>query len=127
MPMTFSAATTPGGHACLRTVSKGEVTAEDAQALHKAISPGGPFSGKPILGMVERGATFSAEARKAFTFAASPGDVPVPVAVVVSSAPLRVMLGFVIRIAGSAAHTQFFAEEGEAVAWLDSKLSAPAA
>jgi hypothetical protein len=113
-------------HPCLRTVSSGDVTAADEQALNKAISPGGPFANLPILGMVEPGTNYSAEARKAFTFGANTGGPVLPIAVVVTSAPLRVMLGFVIRISGAAESTRFFAVESEALAWLDEKLSAKA-
>ncbi len=43
------------------------------------------------------------------------------VAVVVSSAPLRVMMSFVIRMSGSNDFTRFFTSELEAQRWLCAK------
>lgn len=124
MPISFAAAKTPQGKPYLRTVSSGVVTAADAQSLTTTLAPGQPLAGLPILSLVDPGATFSAEARQAFTAIGGEGAAAMPVAVVVSSAPMRVMLGFIIRLSGAAAATRFFGKEEEALAWLEEKLSA---
>lgn len=125
MPIVFAADKTPKGNPFVRTMSSGAVTAADAQALNAALVPGQPLSGLALLGVVAPGASFSAEARQAFTTGNNdPTAKRMPVAVVVSSAPLRVMISFIIRIAGSADETRFFSNEAEALAWIDEKLSA---
>lgn len=126
MPLIFSPAVTSKGHAYLRTVSSGQVTEADANGLNAVVAVGARHAGLPILGLVEPGATFSAEARKAFT-SGNDGTNDMtdlkPVAIVVSSAPLRVMLGFIIRISGASGATRFFSAEADALAWIDEKLS----
>ncbi|MDP1823055.1 MAG: hypothetical protein Q8L48_07435 [Archangium sp.] len=129
MPLTFSQAVTAKGNAYLRTVSSGAVTEADANGLNAVVAVGAKHFGLPILGLVEPGATFSAEARKAFT-AGNDGKSQAemkPVAIVVSSAPLRVMLGFIIRMSGASDATRFFSSEADALVWLDEKLGSVAA
>lgn len=125
MPLTATREKTAAGTAYVRTFASGAVAEADAVALTAALASGGPFEKLPILGLVESGATFSPEARKAFT---SSGDGAtaadrMPTAIVVNNAPLRVMLGFVIRISGASAQTRFFGAEAEALAWIDEQMA----
>ncbi|MDP1828838.1 MAG: hypothetical protein Q8L48_36595 [Archangium sp.] len=124
MPMTFAPSKTPNGHPILRMVSSGEVTAADADNLTRSVTPGGPWENLPLLAIVEAGASFSAEARQAFTRSNDDKTKKrMPVAVVVTSAPLRVMLSFVVRMSGAAGHTRFVSSEAEALSFLDEKLA----
>jgi hypothetical protein len=119
MPMTFSTAKTPKGTEYRRVVASGAVTVNDAKALNEDIAIGGPFEKHPILGIVEAGADFSAEARQAMTSGGKKDGEGNHTAIVVTSAPLRVMLSFVVRISGGADKTRFFGAESQALAWLD--------
>ena len=123
MPMDTSKAKTPKGKQYLKIHSHGEVTAADAEALNKSMEPGGPNADLAICATVDSAAKFSPEARQAFTRTNNNGANPMPVAVVVTSAPLRVMLTFIIKMSGSASTTRFFANEGEALAFIDEKLA----
>ena len=119
MPLSFSTAKTPKGREYRRVLASGVVTADDALALNRDIAAGGPFERHPLLGLVESGADFSAEARQALTSGGKTGKDSNQTAIVVTSAPLRVMLSFVVRISGGAGTTRFFAAEGPALAWFD--------
>jgi hypothetical protein len=124
MPMDVAKAKTPKGKPYLKIHSHGDVTAADAEALNKSMEPGHENADLAILATVDSGAKFSPEARQAFTRTnANPGQAPMPVAVVVTSAPLRVMLSFIIRMSPSASTTRFFANEGEALAYIEEKVA----
>lgn len=123
--MTATQSKTPKGKTYLNLFSSGDVSATDAEALMKDIAPGMPNANLPILAIVAEGAKFSPEARQAFTKMNSGDAQQAPVAVVVSSAPLRVMLGFIIRLSGASAVTKFFGAEADALAWLEEKLASP--
>lgn len=126
--ISVSVSKTPGGRDIVRMLSSGEVTAADAESIKPVVGPGGPHQGKPILAVIEKGANYSPEARQAFTtFGATEGGAVMPVAVVVPSAPLRVMLSFVIRLSGAAEYTRFFGTEAEGLAWLDQRVEGTAA
>jgi|APLak6261675434_1056106.scaffolds.fasta_scaffold00300_13 hypothetical protein len=120
MSMTWEGQKTPGGKPYVRTVSAGDVTADDVQKLIKVISPGGEFADLPMLAVVSPGANYSAEARNGFTGMA--GGTERPVAVVVSSAPMRVMLSFIIRLSDAVKMTKFFGTEDDARKWLVEQL-----
>ena len=120
MTMTYDLFKTAKGRTLLGIVSDGDVTVEQVNTLNADMAPGAKFANLPILALVKAGANFSSEARKAFTN--QQGGATNPVAIVVNSAPLRVMLAFIIRISGAASATQFFSSEGAALAWLEEKL-----
>lgn len=116
---------TPAGRELVRMRSSGEVSAADAESIKPLVGQGGKWEGKPILAVIEKGANYSPEARQAFgSFGGVKDSKPIPVAVVVGSAPLRVMLTFVIRISGAGDWTRFFGTEAEALAWLDQSIAA---
>jgi hypothetical protein len=119
MPITFQKATSPGGMLYAHTVSAGEISPADAVDFEKKIGPGGDYENLPMLAVVAPGASYSPQARQAL---AAMGTGPLPIAVVVSSAPLRVMLAFVAR--ASNAKVKFFGAEPEAIAWLEAGRSA---
>lgn len=121
MPLHVSVEKFADGRAFIRTVSSGQVTAADARALMARVVPGAELAGLPLLAVMEGKVDLAPEARKIFGSlnAVAEGE-KLRVAVVTSSAPLRVMLSFVLRIAGQADATKFFATEAEARGWLES-------
>ena len=123
MPMQITLQKTPRGKDYVRFLSSGDVTAEDAEGMSKLIAPGTPMSNKAILAVVEPGAKFSPEARQAFTKSGGAEGAANPVAIVVTSAPVRVMLSFIIRMSGAAANTRFFANEPDALTYIEEKLA----
>lgn len=125
MPLTFNVQKSPKDHPYLRTVSSGTVSAEDSNGLLAVVGPGQPHANMPILSIIEPGTDYTAEARKTFTaIGTNDGMKPLPVAVVVNNAALRVLISFVLRIAGAAGYTKFFSTEDEAKTWLFGHLDA---
>lgn len=123
MSLTWSSPTSPGGRTYLRTVSAGLVTEGDAQHFNHVIGKGQLHRGRSILAIVEAGAEFTPEARTAFMGMGSVESTGViHLAIVVSSAPLRVLLSFVIRMSGGVSNTRFFENEAAATRWLHQSL-----
>lgn len=125
MPMSYAVEKTPKGRSFVRTVSSGAVTADDVKGFSSVIGPGQPLAGFPILALVEPGADFSPESRKVFGgMGGQAGAATIFTAVVVPSAPLRVMISFIVKVAGASDGTRFFANEPEARSWLFDKVDA---
>ena len=125
MPMSWSSRLTPRGCRYLRTVSSGLVTDGDARHFNGVIADGQPHHHDSVLAIIEPGAEFSPAARKAFMGMGGVQTGPkVYVAVVVNSAPLRVLLSFVIRMSGAVSSTRFFESEDAAARWLHDSLDA---
>ena len=122
MPMLITKMTTPKGHDIVRMESSGGIVAADAEAMTKLLAHP-DFADRAILALVDHGARFSPEARQTFTKTNTKLNAK-PVAIVVSSAPLRVMLSFIIRMSGVAATTRFFSSETDAMAFIEEKLDA---
>lgn len=119
MPLTWSSQQSPRGRTYVRTLSAGAVTDPDARHFGRRIAPGQPHHGHSVLAVIEPGTDFSPEARKSFMGMASVGaQHTVNVAVVVTSAPLRVLASFVIRMSGASTNTRFFENEASATRWL---------
>jgi hypothetical protein len=121
MPISLSTEQFPDGRKFLRSISTGVVTGEDAHAMMTRLAPGGEFDGLSLLAVMEGKVDMQPEARKIFSSlnAATGGQAKkLKVAVVTSSAPLRVTMSFVMRIAGQANDTKFFGTEDEARNWL---------
>ena len=126
MPITFSVHQTPGGKTYVRTHSFGVVTGDDAETIMSKMRVGAELHGAGVLSVSDNGTDLKPEARRVFT--EDPGtqgsQLRAPVAIVLTSAPLRVMMSFVIRVSGSAAYTKFFSNEDEAKQWLHERLDA---
>ncbi len=121
MPITVTEIVTPAGVAALRSQGSGVVSGDDAHKLQAVVRA---HAGWPLLSFQEAGSSFSVEGRQAFV---NFGETIPAIAVVVTSAPVRVMLSFIIRasqIAGAAAaNVKFFTTESEAIAWLDAECA----
>lgn len=119
MPLTLTLEQFNDGRRYVRTSAVRAVSAEDARAVSVRISVGGDLAGMPLLNVMAPGVELAPEARKIFAGISSASDQEKSMmAVVASSAPLRVLLSFVIRLAGMASRTKFFSSEPEAVSWL---------
>ena len=121
MPMDITKAKTKKGHEDVKIHSHGEVGAADAEAMNLKLAQA-DFADRAIYATVDSTAKYSSEARQAFTRTNSNVANPKPVAVVVTIAPLRVMLSFIIRMSSAAQNTKFFANEADALAFIDEKL-----
>lgn len=110
------------GRKFLRSVSTGKVTGEDARAMMMRIAPGTELEGLSLLAMMEGKVDLEPEARKIFaSLNNAPSAKKMKVAVVTASAPLRVTMSFILRIAGQADATKFFPNEEEARGWLETQ------
>ncbi len=120
MSIKLSEVRTRSGHLVLRVVFSGEVTAEEAKAYHEAVLPGGPYElhGHLALGNVTG---LSPEVKKVLGSAQADPQNPIPVAVVLESAMLRMMASLLTR-AGSNENSEFFRDEAAALDWLDGAL-----
>ncbi len=86
------------------------------------IAPGTELEGLPLLAMMEGKVDLEPEARKIFaSLNNAPSAKKMKVAVVTASAPLRVTMSFILRIAGQADATKFFSNEDEARRWLETQ------
>ena len=122
MAMEFSSTKLPSGRPALYIKCSGQVTADDAERLKREAGLNGQYYGLPMLNIMAPGTDVSMEARKIF---ANMGDTTgdYPVAFVLDSAPLRLIINFIIK-AGNLKRTtptnlKFFSEESEAMKWLD--------
>lgn len=125
MPIVAEVKKSPGGAPYVRAESHGPVSLADAHQLMDPLRPGGAHHAYGLMAVVTAGSEFSPEARKVFGMSDPERNAKnVPTAMVVASAPLRVMMGFVFRMAGAMSRTRVFASEAEANAWMFSKLDA---
>lgn len=123
MGINISFPKTPSGHEYVHAVSQGEVSPADAHQLMDLLAPGKPHHDHGLIAVVSNGTTLGAEARKVFSFNdASRNERGIPTAVVVPSAPMRVMMGFIFKMAGAQTRARLFATEGEAVTFVESSL-----
>ena len=124
MPVTFTVHQSPKGKTYLRTHTFGVVSGDDAEKVMVHLRPGGQYYGAGVLSVSESDTDMKPEARRIFT--EDPGtqgsQLRAPVAIVLTSAPLRVMMSFVIRVSGSGAYTKFWSNEDEAKQWLHQRL-----
>lgn len=125
MPLECTVHDSPKGKKYVRTHAFGVVTGEDAAVVMDQMKPGQAWEGFGVLSVADSNTDLQPEARRVFTSqqGTSPDKRP-PTAMVVTSAPLRITISFVMRVSGSAPNTKFFANEAEARAWLEAELDA---
>jgi hypothetical protein len=119
VPIDFAEVTTAGGFRVVRSVYNGEVSVRDAEAFMNAIKPGSALEhcGHLVLGNVT---SVSGEVRKVMTSQAANPANPPPVALVITSAIVRMVASLVAR--GTNPNTEFFGDEAEARTWLDERM-----
>lgn len=117
MPINWEIKTTPGGKQYSRSVAKGRITMEDVLRLKEVSGPGGTLYGVSTVTVNEPDMSLEADARRAFAdmLEQAPNTY---LALVVPSAPMRVMMTFVMRMSGKAATTKLFGDEASATQWV---------
>lgn len=109
----------------MRTHAFGVVTGADATPVMERMRPGNEWFGYGVLSVADSNTELQPEARRIFT---SQQNVPVnerpPTAMIVTSAPLRITISFVMKVSGSAPNTRFFGSEADGTAWLVAELDA---
>lgn len=113
---------TASGHSVLQSTYSGEVSVEEARSFIEAVKPGGPYDhhGHLVLGNM---LDVSKEVRKVLS-AQKPQDLnnPVPVALVVPSAMMRMVVSLAMR-ASENPNTDFFKDEASALLFLDGAMA----
>jgi hypothetical protein len=120
MPLTMTLDTTAGGRKFVRSATSGQVDEADALKFMEAFKLGGPYHGLALLTVVEKNTSYTTESRRIFV---QPNEGLKQTAIVVTSAPLRVMLNFMVKATSMAGRAEtlnrFFSTAAEAEAWLD--------
>lgn len=113
---------TASGHPVLQSTYSGEVSVEEARSFIEAVKPGGPYDhhGHLVLGNM---LDVSKEVRTVLS-AQKPQDLnnPVPVALVVPSAMMRMVVSLAMR-ASENPNTDFFKDEASALLFLDGAMA----
>ncbi len=120
---------TPRGLEIIRSLTSGPVSAEDVRMLLSQVDKGGPLFGKPLVSVIESDTTYSPEARMLVRNIDSDSMPDTASAIVVKSAPQRIVLGFMLRLSSRKNALRVFGKEEEAVKWVEDQLlsKAPAA
>lgn len=113
---------TASGHPVLQSTYSGDITLEEARAFIELVKPGSQFDhhGHLVLGTM---LDVSTEVRKVLS-AQKPqqADNPVPVALVVPSAMMRMIVSLAMRASGNP-NTDFFKDEASALLFLDGAMA----
>jgi len=123
MPIRASGFHLPSGARAVRADCTGVMNQEEAEAWVRQIDPGGPFSDIPILIDTVGLDRVTPEARA--LFGRRGDEVMQPhawMALVVTNPVIRVATNFVMRMSGTR-KMRLFANEGEAIRWLDEQLA----
>ena len=111
-----------------RVVFKRRIGEKRIEQLVAQIGPGKPLYGKPMLNVVSSSTKYSPQARLAVRGMSSEGQSPALRALVIESAPQRIVLGFMLRVGLNGARAgggemKVFGKEAEAIGWLDEELT----
>ncbi|MFO0599925.1 MAG: hypothetical protein U0228_31740 [Myxococcaceae bacterium] len=122
VPIDVSELKTKSGHPIVRAHFAGEVTVDEARRYHALIATGGKYDdwGHLATGNITG---VSSEVRKVLQ-AQSPPDPnnPPPVAVVLTSAVVRMAAALTMRLSNNT-NTDSFKTEADALAWLDGRMT----
>ena len=125
MGMDFSSTHLPSGRPALLIKVSGPVGQEDVDRLTQHIGKDGQYHRLPMLSLIASDADYSMEARRGFANMGGDTGVQAPVAVVMNSAPLRMIINFIVKAgnlrSGKPTNLKFFAAEDEARKWLDAE------
>ncbi len=121
MPIAWEIKHSPGGTPYTRSVATGRITMDDVAQLKQHSSPGGAIHGLSSVSINTPEMVIEPDARRAFADMVNLSQSG-HYALVVTSAPMRVMMTFILRISGKAANTQLFSDEAAATAWVVEKL-----
>jgi hypothetical protein len=130
MPYALTPKRTPQGRDYVEALASGTIDVADANFFNDNFRTGGQYAGRSVLAIMTDDSKYTVEGRKALISGKS--DVPV-MAVVVTSAPLRVMLNFMLKASVAAAsitgnegppmNVRSFNKGGDALDWLDGELA----
>ena len=123
MPIAWEIRQTPGGKKYSRSVATGRITMADVHRLQEETAPGGPIHGLSSVSINAPDMVIEPDARRAFSDMVAVSQAGY-YALVVTSAPMRVMMTFILRISGKASNTQLFGDEASATAWVAQKVDA---
>lgn len=121
MPIVWEIKQTPGGNKYSRSVATGRITMADVHQLQTESGPGGPIHGLSSVSINSPDMVIEPDARRAFSDMVAVSQSGF-YALVVTSAPMRVMMTFILRISGKASNTQLFGDEASATAWVAEKV-----
>lgn len=121
VPIEVSETKTKSGHPVVRTNFITEVTVADAQSYHPKVIPGGKYDGYGHL-VVGNVTGVSSEVKKILGSQKPDPRNPPPVAIIFSSALARMAASLTMRLT-SHGNTDFFKNEGEALDWLDARMT----
>ena len=113
---------TAAGHPVLQSTYSGDITLDEARRFIELVKPGSPYDhyGHLVLGTM---LDVSTDVRKVLS-AQKPQDPdnPVPVALVVPSAMMRMIVSLAMRASGNP-NTDFFKDEASALLFLDRAMA----
>lgn len=119
MPIELTELKTKSGHGVLRTHFVNEVTLSDVEKYQQQTPPGKYDDwGYLVTGNV---ASVSSEVKKKLSSRKRTSS-PMPVAIVLDSALMRMAASLVARASGTA-ESETFKSEADALAWLDGQLA----
>lgn len=121
MPYETTIFQLPCGARCVRMVSRGTLTAEDATTLIRQSEPGGELHGLPFLMLSHQLQSVSPEARSLFGKRGEVGDEEPLTAIVVTNPVVRVTSNFLMRVQRTK-RSKLFSTEEEALRWLDARI-----
>ncbi len=123
MGITWRKDQTPGGHEVMHSTTSGPVSADDVRGYLAQLEPGGALYQKSLLSVIESDTSYSPEARMLVRGIDASNMPDVAFAIVVKSAPQRIVLGFMLHFMSRMKGMKVFGEEAEAVRWLDETLA----
>jgi hypothetical protein len=121
VPIHSSELKTKSGHQVLRSLYGEPVTVDDAREFMAQVATGAPFehAGHLVVGKLS---AIGGEARKVLESKRANPDNPPPVALILTSAVLRMVASLAMRGGGNE-NLEFFADEAAALAWLDGRMT----
>jgi hypothetical protein len=118
MPISTDFPRTPSGREYVRALASGDISDRDAHQLMDSLRVGQPHHEHALMAVLTAGTSVSSEARKVLAEQDPHRNAKnLPIAVVVHSAPLRVMMSFIFRVAGAHQRARIFGDEAEAERW----------
>jgi hypothetical protein len=117
MPVEMTTFELPGGTRCLRMVTSGHFSKEDADAVVQRTNPGGDYFGLPQLVLTQKQESISSDARRVFAGRGNVGEFEPWAAIVAPNPIVRVATNFLVRL-GKNKRIRMIGTEEEATRWL---------
>jgi hypothetical protein len=122
--MSWTEATSPGGHRIARLTASGILTVEETRNWLATFSPGGPWFGVSVLAIAEKGTKMDPEVRKLYADPASTEPLRSYIAILVRGSLMRVTINFLIRYRERRRGiSRVFNDEASALEWLDQQIA----